>query len=78
MPRTDHFVQKFSRKGRALIAGQPEPCKSLQHALSRAEKIAGSADGVAVVAVTGEPEFGEFEPPVVVARYGEVPDAVGG
>lgn len=23
--------------------------------------------------VTGEPEFGEFEPPVVLARYGEVP-----
>jgi len=25
------------------------------------------------VSVTGEPEFGEFEPPVVLARYGELP-----
>lgn len=32
MPTTDHFVQRFHRKGRALIAGQPEPCKSLQAA----------------------------------------------
>jgi hypothetical protein len=73
MPTTDHFVQRFHRKGRALIAGQPEPCKSLQAALDRAARIADSAAGVAVVAVTGEPEFGEYEPPEVVARYGEVP-----
>jgi hypothetical protein len=25
------------------------------------------------VSVTSEPEFGEFEPPVVLARYGELP-----
>ena len=74
MPRTDHFVQRFRRKGRALIASQPEPCKSLQAALDRAARVADSAAGVAVVAVTGEPEFGEYEPPVVIASYGDVPE----
>jgi len=29
------------------------------------------------VSVTGEPEFGEFEPPVVLARYGELPQELG-
>jgi hypothetical protein len=36
-------------------------------------RAADSADGVVVFSATGEPEFGEFEPPAVPARCGGVP-----
>jgi hypothetical protein len=73
MSVTEHFVQTFKRQGRRLIAKQPERCKGPDQARARGERAAGHADGVVVFSVTGEPEFGEFEPPAVLARYGEVP-----
>jgi hypothetical protein len=39
----------------------------------RGLKASDTAAGVVVFSVTGEPEFGEFDAPVVLARYGEVP-----
>ncbi|MGM4992690.1 hypothetical protein [Tardiphaga sp. 841_E9_N1_2] len=73
MSETEHFVQVFKRDGRRLVGQQPERCKSPEQARVRGARAAEHAAGVLVFSVTGEPEFGEFEPPVVLQRYGEVP-----
>lgn len=72
MPKTSHFVQIFGKRGRRLISGHPEECKTSDQAFDRALRALDRAAGVVVFSVTGEPEFGEVEPPVVLARYGEV------
>ncbi|WP_398471530.1 hypothetical protein [Tardiphaga sp.] len=77
MSETQHFVQKFRKKGRMLIGAQPELCKTPEQAKVRGEKAAEHSVGVVVFSVTGEPEFGEFESPVVVAKYGETPAEFG-
>jgi hypothetical protein len=61
------------QQGRRLVARQPERCKSPDQARVRGLRASDTADGVVVFSVTGEPEFGEFEAPVVLARYGEIP-----
>ncbi len=72
--QTDHFVQTFKRVGKKLVAQPPQPCRSADHAILRAEKLGqGAGIGAVAIAVTGEPEFQEFEPPVVLARIGEIP-----
>ncbi len=70
--QTDHYVQTFHRKGKRLTSSQPERCKSLEQALVRARRAAEHSAGAAVISVTGEPEFGEFGEPVLVAHYGEI------
>lgn len=72
--QTDHFVQTFKRQGKRLVANQPEKCRDEFQAKRRGLKAAEHAAGVLVFSVTGEPEFNEFEAPVVVERYGDVPE----
>lgn len=71
--QTDHFVQTFRRQGKKLVASRPERCRDEIQAKKRGQKAAEYVAGVLVFSVTGEPEFNEYEPPVVLARYGEVP-----
>ncbi|MDB5618545.1 hypothetical protein [Tardiphaga sp.] len=73
MAETSHFVQTFKKQGRRLVASQPQPFKTPDQARLRGLKASDAADGVVVFSVTGEPEFGDFDAPVVLARYGEVP-----
>jgi hypothetical protein len=73
MAVTELFVQTFKRQGRRLIAKQVERCKGVDQARARGERAAERADGVIVFSITGEPEFGEFEAPMVLARFGDVP-----
>jgi hypothetical protein len=73
MPITEHFVQTFKKQGRRLIGGQPQSYKTPDQARVRGLRASDTAAGVVVFSVTGEPEFGEFDPPVVLARYGEIP-----
>lgn len=73
MAQTDHFVQTFKKQRGRLVPGQPQKFKTPDQARIRGLKASDSAIGVVVFSVTGEPEFGEFESPVVLARYGEVP-----
>lgn len=73
MAVTEHFVQTFKRQGRRLIAKQPERCKGADQAKLRAERAAQHSDGVVAFSVTGEPEFGEFDAPVVLMRRGDLP-----
>lgn len=73
MSETLHFVQTFKKKGRALVGSPLEKCKTSDQARMRGLRASDHAAGVVVFSVTGEAEFNEFDPPVVIARYGEVP-----
>lgn len=73
MTETTHFVQTFKKQGRRLIGGAPQQCKNPDQARLKGLRASDSAAGVVVFSVTGEPEFGESDPPVVLARYGEIP-----
>jgi hypothetical protein len=73
MAETSHFVQTFKKQGRRLVGSPPQPFKTPDQARVRGLKASDTAAGVVVFSVTGEPEFGEFDAPVVLARYGEVP-----
>lgn len=73
MAETSHFVQTFKKQGRRLIGGQPQQCKTPDQARVKGLRASDTAIGVVVYSITGEPEFGEFDAPVVLASYGEVP-----
>lgn len=64
---------EIQQEGPIARRGHLERCKSVDQAKVRGERAAEHSAGVVVFSVTGEPEFGEFEPPVVVAKYGEIP-----
>jgi hypothetical protein len=72
--QTDHFVQTFRRMGRKLVAQPPQACRSADHAILRAEQLGqGEHKGAIAISVSGESEFGDFEPPVVLKFVGDVP-----
>jgi hypothetical protein len=73
MTETMHFVQTFKKEGRRYISGQPQACKTSDQALSMGLRAADRMAGVVVFSVTGEPEFGECDPPVVLALHGDIP-----
>jgi hypothetical protein len=73
MPETLHFVQRFQKNGRRFVGRQPELCASADHALSRGKRAAEDAAGVVVYSLVCEPDFGEIEPAVIIATYGETP-----
>lgn len=71
---TEHFVQIFKQQGKQIVAGQPERCKSQQAAESKGEKAAAYAAGVIVFAVESDILTDYYGDPVVLARYGRVPE----
>lgn len=73
MAQTEHFVQTFRKQGKRLVGKPPERCKGPDHARARAHRAAEQADGVVAFSITGEPEFGEFDPPLVLAKHGDTP-----
>jgi hypothetical protein len=73
-PKTFYVVQSFIRGKRGgLKAEQPIQAPSESAAILRAERIAESKAGVLVFSQTGDPEMGDFDEPVLLARHGDVP-----
>jgi hypothetical protein len=73
-PKTFYVVQSFIRGKRGgLKAEQPIQAPSESAAILRAERIAESKAGVLVFSQTGDPEMGDFDEPVFLARHGDVP-----
>ncbi|GJD93406.1 hypothetical protein [Methylobacterium iners] len=71
--RDTFIVQGFRPKGRGLEAEQPREARDEPHALSLGERLAKSKAGVVVLRRSGDTELGDFEEPVVLATYGQVP-----
>lgn len=72
--KIEHFVQVFEQQGKGVLAGQPEKCKDLQAAELKAERAAAHAVGVVMFSVESDAAVDAFGDPVVLKRYGQVPD----
>ena len=55
-------------------ARNADEAQSARSAKSKAALLASSKAGVIAFERTGDPSQGEFEPAVVIARYGETPE----
>ena len=59
-----------------LAPGEAVEVQSEGAAKSRAKLMAVNTAGAIAFARTGDPSIGEFQPAVILARYGETPDEV--
>ena len=75
--KTFYVVQPFTagRRG-ALKAGQAREARSAADAERMAERLAAMAAGAVAFSREVDPEFGDADPPVLIASFGQVPDGV--
>lgn len=59
-----------------LHAGEAQELQSAMAAIGRAAVLAQNYAGAIAFSRTGDPSLGEFEPGVIVARYGRAPEEV--
>lgn len=73
-----HFVVQAYRKGKRgkLEADEPKIARDLNHCKVLAERTSYSRVAVIAFSRTGDPDTGDFDDPVILAKYGEVPDFV--
>jgi hypothetical protein len=71
---TIHIVQAFVEQDGGLLAAEPKACPSAGSALSLASRLATTNIGVIAWSRTGDPELGDWEPAVVLARTGTIPE----
>jgi hypothetical protein len=76
MARVTYFVVlPFSPdEDGAIVAGEGMPAQSAGGAVRQAERVAADKGGAVAFSRTGDPDIGEFEPAVVLARFGNVPE----
>lgn len=68
------FLQPFKTHRKRLVPGQRVPAKTKHHALQDGERLARTAEGVAVIHVVADDETGEVASIEVLARHGAIPD----
>lgn len=56
-----------------LFAGEGIECRTAQEAVRRALMLAATHAGAVAFSRSGDPATGEFEPAVVLARFGDLP-----
>lgn len=71
---TYYGIQPFENaaRGRSKVL-PPIVAQSASEALRRAERLAKERGGAIAFSRTGDPTFGEFEEPVILGRFGDVP-----
>lgn len=76
---TYHVVLPFIRNADGeLIAEEAAEAPSAHSAVSRARAAAERKAGAIAFTRTGDPELGEFEDAVILAKFGDVPDDLAG
>jgi len=71
---TLYVVQGFCEVGGDIIADKPILHGMEQLARTRGELLAGRRDGVLVYAQAADIDRGEYSEPVILAKYGQVPN----
>lgn len=76
MARTTYFVViAFVRNDEGDLFGrEPIECQGSTQAISKARKLADEYAGAIAFSRTGDPNLGDFDDAVELARFGEVPD----
>lgn len=75
MSKTIYCAQPFWRRERGLEPGLVHQFMTEERARTGGEILAGSAAGVAVFSLTGEPDVDYWGEPVMIATFGDTPDA---
>ena len=75
MPVTYYVALPFTDSEEGPVPGEPVECQSQNGALSSAAMLSHKPGNVGAVAFSrsGEPEIGEFDPAVVLRKFGIVP-----
>lgn len=68
------IIQEFATRRKRLVPGTATKAMTRHHALRDGERIAGRAEGVAVIHVVADDETGETSSISVLARHGMIPD----
>jgi hypothetical protein len=74
--KTIYVVLPFLQRGRKIVADQPREARSADHAKAMAERLAVTRPAVVAFSRTGDPDLGEFDDAVILARFGELPEEV--
>ncbi|MGV8833274.1 MAG: hypothetical protein ACOH2N_14970 [Devosia sp.] len=71
-----HFVVQTFRKGKRgkIEAEEPKIARDENNALVMAERLALSRHAVIAFSRTGDLDTGDFDDPVILAKFGDVPD----
>lgn len=70
-----HFVVQAFRKGkRGKIEAEEPKIASEQNCKVMAERLSYSRHSVIAFSRTGDPDTGDFDEPVILAKFGDVPD----
>lgn len=74
-----HFVVQAYRKGKRgkVEAEEPKIARDENNAKAMAERLALSRHAVIAFSRTGDPDTGDFDDPVILAKHGAVPDHLG-
>jgi len=70
---TRYAVQSFRQKGGALVADQPKSARSSEAAISMAERMSATRDGVIAFSQEIDLETDCYDEPVVLYRSGTLP-----
>jgi hypothetical protein len=71
---TLHVVQAFEERDGGIVPAEPKACPSAGSARALAARLAQTHVGVIAWSRTGDPELGDWDPPVVLVRTGVIPD----
>jgi hypothetical protein len=69
-------IQFVRRPDGLLVAQRPVECADADAAIACAKAMTRKEAGAVAFSRTGDPDRGEFDPAVVLARFGDVPDDV--
>lgn len=72
--KTVYVVIPFLQRGKKVVADQPRIARDEQHAKVMASRLAETRPAVVAFSRSGDPDLGEFDDPVILAQYGELPE----
>jgi hypothetical protein len=73
-PHTLHVVQAFEQQDGGIVPAEPKACPSAASARALAGRLTQTSVGVIAWSRTGDPDLGEWGPPEVLVRSGNIPD----
>lgn len=74
MMETLYVVQSFHEVDGAILPEKPVLHGMEEFARRRGEQLAGQCEGVLVYAQEADTDRGEYSAPIILAKYGRVPD----
>ncbi len=71
---THYVVQAYRKMGKRIVPDEPKVATDEHQCLRMAEAAAGRRHAVVAFSRTGDMDTGDFDDPVILATYGDVPD----